>query len=141
MKRVWLLGLLMLGACAPSTSTSGPQFSPEDTAALELGKGDAASLSRGFSGRGEPALRFSAVGQDVTLGQWKLSGSRLRLNDARCVVNGPEVLCDFSRVLVPAGKSFVLEMTGEHVDVFARYRLPDGALRAKFLTPPAPDFR
>lgn len=121
MKRVFVsvfaLAALLLGSCAPSVMQPSvppavPQASVQDSA------------GGGLKFLGE-SLWFAAGTLEAWDVQVKVSGDNLRVNAPDfCRVDRADILCTFSKI--PAGKNFVLPMTGSNISAVAVYKRPNG---------------
>ncbi len=92
-----------LAACAP---LMGPQQTPTDPAPARLSVATAPLCKTS-----PQCLRFEAGAAPATLRKVTISGTNLRVKDARCKVVAPDIVCTFN-VEVPAGQVFALPVTG-----------------------------
>lgn len=96
---------------------------------------DPATFNIGASQRGQPALFFAPGDEAARLDSLTITAQNLRLNDSRCSVPNAEqaytVQCVFG-VDVPAGRRFVLEMSGRNVEAVAYYSRVRGDDRQSF---------
>lgn len=116
MKRLALVvfGALALTGCVSQSFPSADR--PRDPTPAAVGV---------FSpeGKAYQEVRFGAGLSDVELYRLAVSGGTIRVNDARCRAEAPGIVCRFEPGLpVPAGKNFVLPITGTNLSAVAVYK-------------------
>ncbi|MDO4246787.1 MAG: hypothetical protein Q4C89_12250 [Deinococcus sp.] len=114
---LFALVALLLGSCAPSVMQ--PSVPP---AVAPANVQDSAGGGLKFLGE---SLWFAAGTLEAWDVQVKISGDNLRVNAPDfCRVDRADILCTVAKI--PAGKNFVLPMTGSNISAVAVYKRPNG---------------